>query len=183
MSEHVVEPSEILTDKDGTVKEKALPLNPWLRLLARAFDYSLFWWALALLRLALGKSIPFIHHSEWAPLELFAWIPIESLLLATWGTTPGKRLLKIRLSQGRRIIFDLKTAFQRSFLVWFRGLGMGIVFFNILCMLFAYHRLRVLRVTSWDFEAHIRVIQEPVPQWRIVLATLISLGGFFFYYA
>lgn len=176
-----IEPSEILTSDDYGRAKKAPP-DPWARFLARIFDYSLFFLALLGLRhffdLPISKGI----FNSFVPFELVFWIPIETLLLLSWGKTFGKWFLNIdlRLTHARR--FTWRAALRRSLSVWFRGLGMGIPVISILCLLVAYQRLKMVQTTSWDKEDHIQVIQHPLPKWRLIAAGLFSIIAFFFYW-
>jgi uncharacterized RDD family membrane protein YckC len=183
MGEKIVEPSEIIIDRQGLPKDKVSHINPQIRLLARFFDYSLFLFVLWGLRLLMGGSFPLGLFEYLIPFEFFAWIPIEAFLLSTWGTTPGKFLLRTKISQGRKSKLDFKTALKRSFNVWFRGLGMGIPVINILCMLVASSRLRMLGMTSWDREDNITVTHFPVSQWRVVVASVVTFFSFIGYYS
>ncbi len=170
-----IEPSEILIGDDGTVRDKPIEANPWLRFLARAFDYSLFFsflWAISA-----GKI-----ESTLVPLEYFLWIPVEAAFLRWLGTTPGKWVLGIQLRQGRLPRLDYPTALRRSFNVWFRGLGMGVPFLNVICSLVAFQRLKAFKVTTWDRDDHIQIRYLRIGTWRIVLALLIATLGLGFYY-
>jgi hypothetical protein len=175
-----IEPSEIL-DARGVHREKVSHVHPQIRLLARFFDYSLFLLLILTIRL-LSNKFPTHLFEYMIPLEFFAWIPLEALLLSTWGTTPGKFLLRTTLHQGRKQRLDFLTAMRRSFLVWFRGIGMGIPGVNILCMMVAGHKLRLLGMTSWDREVNITITHRPVSTGRLFIATTVIFLGFFGYY-
>lgn len=183
MSDEVIEPSEILVEqRKGTVNEDTVRANPWLRFFARFFDYSLFVLFLWFLRVLMQGHLPLGRYEEFVPFEYFVWIPIEALLLSTWGTTPGKFLLKTKIRYGAKGKFDYLAALKRSAQVWFRGMGMGIPLICQLCMLVAYHRLKVFRKTSWDHEGHITIIHSPIGKWRLVVAVVIAIGGMLFYF-
>jgi hypothetical protein len=182
MDDRVIEPSEIIIDHQGLPKENASRVNPWIRFLARFFDYSLFFLLLWAIRTFLPGHYPLGKFEHLIPFEFFVWIPIEALLLSTWGTTPGKFFLRTALKQGRKGRLDYLTALKRSFNVWFRGLGMGIPVINFLCLLVAFHRLRVFRQTSWDREENIVVLHRPIGRWRIIAAAIFAAGGLLFYY-
>ncbi len=179
----VIDPSEILIGPSGTVREYSFHPNPWIRFLARFFDYALFLLVLWGLRKLLHGGFSLGKYESMVPLEFFAWIPVEALLLWVWGTTPGKFFLKMKLRQGRRLKLDFATALRRSFNVWFRGLGMMIPIVNCICMSFAYYRLKTLQWTSWDRDDHITVSHAPIGQWRIALSALIIVAALLFYYA
>ena len=182
MSEKILEPSEIIIEKDGTIKEQGIKKNPWLRFLARFFDYALFIFLMVSVRYILNGKIALPLDQSFIPIPFFAWIPVEALLLSVWGTTPGKFLLRITLTLKRRGKFDYMTALKRSFNVWFRGLGMGIFIINILCLMIAYHRFQLIQTTSWDLEEQIDTTQYTVSLWRIILAVIVVLFGSIFYF-
>lgn len=177
----VVDPSEIIVDRSGTVKEDTFHANPWIRFLARFFDYSFFFLLLWGVRWLLGGSVPLKQYQSMVPIEFFAWIPIEALLLYLWGTTPGKYLLKIQFRQGRRAKLDFVTALRRSFNVWFRGLGMMIPVINCICLVFAYYRLKTLQLTSWDRDEHIAISHQPVEKWRVGLTAAVIVAVMLFH--
>src|SRR5271157_2800944 len=96
----VIEPSEIIINQESSFREATLKANPWLRFIARFFDYSLFF---AILHWAL-PPFPWPFFEKFIPIEFLAFVPVEALLLSTWGTTPGRWLLKtdLRFGHARR---------------------------------------------------------------------------------
>src|SRR3990167_7840712 len=182
MNEKIIDPSEIIIEKSGTIKENLIRANPWTRFLARFFDYVFFililWGARALLHVRPISS----QYESFVPFEFFIWIPIEAILLSTLGTTLGKFLLKIKLRQGRRFRLDFRTAIKRSFNVWLRGLGMMIPIINGICLLVAYNRLKVFQMTTWDREDHIAVSHAPIGRWRVIVSALITVAVFVMYF-
>lgn len=174
----VIDPSEIILEGGASFqKENVTRVNPWIRCIGRFFDYSLF----CLFLLFFRKFFVVDHAQYWIPFEYFIWIPIEAVLLSTWGTTPGKFFLKTQLKAGKRKKLDFVAALRRSFSVWFRGMGMGIPLFNFFCLLIAYNKLKVLQITSWDRDDHIQVTHYPIGRWRIYTATLIAVVGMLYY--
>ncbi|MCC6127693.1 MAG: RDD family protein [Chlamydiae bacterium] len=176
-----IEPSEILTGDDYGRAKKAPP-DPWARLLARVFDYSLFCLLLLGLRSFLHLPVPGGVFERFIPFEFVFWIPIETLLLLTWGKTPGKWFLNIDLRFAKQSHPHWTMALRRSVAVWFRGLGMGIPVISLLCLLVAYQRLKMVQTTSWDKETCIQVVQQPFPRWRLIAASVFSIISFFFYW-
>ncbi|MEN9654590.1 MAG: hypothetical protein RL235_702 [Chlamydiota bacterium] len=173
----VIEPSEIIIDASGLPREDLGRATPWMRFLARLVDYAFVFLAIT--------AIPKILHTppprpdaiaSLIPFQYFIWIPVESALLTLVGTTPGKWFLAVRLRQGRKARLDWMTALRRSFNVWFRGLGMGIAFINVLCLFTAYRRVSIFHTTSWDLEESIMVTGAPVSRWRIVVALAFAVG-------
>jgi hypothetical protein len=182
MSNKVIDPSEIIVDKEGRIKEDYFHANPWIRFLARFFDYAWFFLLLWGGRMVLKGHLPFGKYESFVPFEFFVWIPIEALFLYTWGATPGKFFLKINLRSGRRQKLDFRTAIKRCFNVWLRGLGMMIPVINAICLLVAYYRLKTFQTTTWDKEDHIAVSHSPIGRWRVIVCSLFTAGALFFYF-
>ncbi len=182
MSDKVIDPSEIIIDKSGAIKEDTLHANPQVRLLARFFDYAWFFLFLWGGRKVLQGSASFGKFESFIPLEFFAWIPIEAVFLSLWGKTPGKFFLKIKMRQGRRFKLPFPIAIKRSFNVWMRGLGMMIPVINGFCMLIAYYRLKTLQTTSWDRDDNIAISHAPIGRWRILSSAAFAIVAFYFYF-
>jgi hypothetical protein len=182
MSERVIEPSEIILEHPNQPKENITLVNPWIRCIARFFDYSLFFLLLLITRKLFHGQLPFGKFERLIPFEFFVWIPIEALLLCTLGTTPGKFFLKTKLKWGKKNRLDFWTALRRSFAVWFRGLGMGIIGLNFFCLMIAYNKLKLFKITSWDRDDHIQVTHYPIGKWRLYLAVFVAVAGILYYY-
>jgi hypothetical protein len=182
MNDRVIEPSEIILESPNQPKENITLVNPWIRCIARFFDYSVFFLVLLLTRKLFHGQLPFGKYERLIPFEFFVWIPIESLLLWSLGTTPGKFLLKTKMKAGKRGKLDFMTALRRSFAVWFRGLGMGIIGLNFFCLMIAYNKLKLFKITSWDRDDHIQVIHYPIGKWRLYLAVFVAVAGILYYY-
>ena len=128
--------------------------RPWIRFWARLLDiadFSLF----VALGLHLAKSMVALPgvgaRSAVAGLVLLlAWVMFEAVLLATWGTTPGKWLLKISIERRDGAALDFASALRRSFAVWLKGLGCGLPVISLFTLVIAWQRLREKAETSWD---------------------------------
>jgi hypothetical protein len=183
MSDRVVEPSEIFVEREQKPRENITHANPWIRCLARYLDYALFFLLLLSSRKLFHGQFPFGQYEYLIPFEFFVWIPIEALLLTTWGTTPGKWFLRTKLKAGKKQKLDYMMALRRSFAVWFRGLGMGILVLNFFCMLMAYNKLKLFGITSWDRDDHVTVTHYPIGRWRIYVAAVVAAVGLLSYYS
>ncbi|MBU6382910.1 MAG: RDD family protein [Verrucomicrobia bacterium] len=181
MNDRVIEPSEIIIEKTHKPQENIVHVNPWIRCIARFFDYSLFCLVLLGIKKLCHDHIPLRSYDRFIPFEFFVWIPVEAVLLSTWGTTPGKWFLKTKLKAGKRRALHFSMALKRSFNVWFRGLGMGIIGLNFFCLALAYQRLKMLKITSWDREDHIQVTHYPIGRWRIYVAVFVAVAGLMYY--
>ncbi len=182
MSDRVIEPSEIILEHPNQPKENITQVNPWIRCIARFFDYSLFFLLLLSTRKLFHGQLPFGKLERLIPFEFFVWIPIEALLLWSLGTTPGKFFLKTKLKAGKKGKLDFLAALRRSFAVWFRGLGMGIIGLNFFCLMIAYNKLKLFKITSWDRDDHIQVTHYPIGKWRLYLAVFVAVAGILYYY-
>lgn len=162
----VIEPSEIIVDQPKITREDVSHVNPWIRFLARFFDYSIIG-----LVLSFFPSIRSVQFLNIIPLTYLLWIPIEAFLLFTWGYTPGKFLLRSKLSYQRKKLPFYK-ALRRSFLVWFRGVGMGIPFIQAICMVVAYVHLKNARLTTWDRDEKILITHKAISTKVLFVAVL-----------
>lgn len=133
----------------------------WLRFLARLTDYSLY------CTLAMGifymLNLPYNQYLLFS--SPFFWLPailLESYLLNKFGTTPGKRLL------GIRVIFIIDTAqmpyriaLSRSFGVFILGMGCLVPVFCPIMMVIAAYMCRQGGRTMWDKRAFTQPIKLP----------------------
>jgi hypothetical protein len=154
--------------------ELAIPqsqVRPWVRYWARMFDITSF---SLIAGLILGLLAPdFIARAEPTILGIiliFVWVFIESLLLSSFGTTPGKWLfnIKVRLKAERSIVYA--DALGRSIKVWWRGLGAGVPLITLITALLAYKRLTQKGITSWDEEGGFFITHDTIGILRILTA-------------
>jgi len=147
-------------------------VRPWIRFWARWIDINLisFLGAFALAfyypELASVPSKDLIL----AVVVLFLWVFIESFLLSTAGTTPGKWLLNIHLTPPLGNKPDFSTAFSRSFDVWWRGLGLGLPFVTLFTNAAAYTNLKKNGITTWDRNGGFTVVHGRIGLLRVLFA-------------
>lgn len=151
--------SEIM-DRDN------INIRPWVRYWARHIDMYL----LGMLIFILQKLL---YPTKQIDLYIFlvgvylVWILLEAQFLATWGTTPGKWLLKTKVRDKNNNKLSLKTALIRGLLVWFFGLGM--TFFKEIAELLSFYSLKRNGITIWDKYLNCNVIHEDFGPERIPL--------------
>lgn len=168
-----IDPTEILVE--GTAPKATLKVDrPWVRLFARLFDYALLCMCIWALRHFFHTDLDW---SSWIPFEPFLWVPIEALLLSSLGTTPGKWLLKVKLSPK----LGFEQAIKRSLAVWIRGMGLGIPIVNFFCLLIAYQRLRLLNTTSWDHDNKTSISYGTLSSFQFAIVALFAIFGLLFY--
>lgn len=158
-------------------QETVQEVRPWVRYFARMFDYSLMGlivdYAAVLLT---GKTLSSVPWVKYVGVYSFLWILIEALLLASWGTTPGKFLLRItvRKSGGHKPAFS--EAFYRSVMVWTAGVGCGIVLAEVITELASYMRLKQEGRTWYDEKCGYTVGHEKIGLPRALIFAALQIG-------
>ncbi len=176
--------AELERAKSGRTSEP----RPWQRLAARIFDYAIWGLVLALLLSELrglnvvpGEFAFWVGHPLLAPVLITAtWIPIEALLIASIGTTPGKWLfgvfLQFSISDAyarRDTRAQLERALRRSFRVWWEGIGCGFPLVAPVLIAVGYEKLAQNQETDWDFAQDVLVTHGPAG----VLNTVTGVCG------
>lgn len=182
---------------EATASATAGQAPPAVRLLARWADYSLQSHAYALLLLGseiVGVRLPatldpadphrLVNQLSLLLVGFFVVsVGLEAVLLASWGTTPGKALLgaSVRRADGRALTFP--EALRRTVFLWVYGMGLAILPVTVVCHLRAHGDLRRRGYVRWDVLAKHRVHQARIHPLRVVVAVLVvlavvPLGGF-----
>jgi hypothetical protein len=180
-------PEERKSDESNTVREVSYNhvintqtgvavVRPWVRYWARFIDISIFSFIFTLM---LGMVVPNIFNSNLDSyaqnaiaiglISVFVWVFVEAFWLSSFGTTPGKWLLKIRLSLASGKSIKYSQALVRSFKVWARGYACGFPLVNIITYIVAYIRLNKNGITSWDREENFVVTHEKIGAPRILV--------------
>jgi hypothetical protein len=110
-----------------------------------------------------------VGHPLLAPVLITgSWVPIEALLIASIGTTPGKWLfgvfLQFSISDAyarRDVRAQLDRALRRSFRVWWEGVGCGFPLLAPVLIAVAYEKLAQNQETDWDFAQDVLVTHGP----------------------
>ncbi len=168
--EEIIEPSEIIVDQPEVEEADYSHVNPWIRFLARLFDYAFF----GLVCFIFAKFLPLFglaFQKEYLiPLQFVLWIPVEAIFISHFKATPGKLILKTQVKDVSGNKLSYKKALIRSFAVWFRGIGMGIPIINFFAMFFAFYRLKINHITSWDKDENIKITHKSIKPIRLGLA-------------
>lgn len=161
------------------VPEALASPHPWHRWLARILDVGCFG---GLMGMVVGTVAPdvFLGANDIAlNLMLLAlWVPVETLLISAYGTTPGKALLRIRVTDADGYSLAPGTALERSFQVWMRGLGFGVPVVSLVTMVLSYNRLEKQGSTAWDDALGVRVTQRQVGAGRWMFIAALVIGVF-----
>ncbi|HMB28381.1 MAG TPA: RDD family protein [Blastocatellia bacterium] len=160
----------------GALVEEGPQARPWVRYWARSID-------IALICIIVGIPVGAVLQDELNNrlvdqliqfLALTLWIPIEAALIATFGCTPGKALLRVRVSNKNGSNLSFGQALSRSFGVWLKGLGTGLIpFVTLVTCLAAHNRLSKKGVTTWDRDGRFQVTHRKVGIVRTLIAIAI----------
>ena len=153
---------------------------PWRRFWARMLDLSLtaiLWYAFQHFGLRwywpeqAFYGIPDILIAPWGG-WLFLLI-LEPVLLATWGYTPGKWLMRlsVRREDGRKL--DWETGVGRAVKVFVRGFGLCLPLYNLVRLSASYDQCKNDQVMPWD--TGLRYTVRPVGRGRIALMVVCLL--------
>jgi len=158
--------------------------RPWLRYWARSLDMVLFSLILSVVIVLIYPALLLIKPAYLNFFHALAYMFVEPLMLSAWGTTPGKALLKIRLSKADGTRLNYREALGRSFNVWVRGLGLALPIVNLFTHVTAYQRLLYQGRTSWDEDGGFVVTHQILGAQRIaffvsvmlIISLLLALG-------
>ena len=97
---------------------------------------------------------------------LVIWPFLEAYLISTWGTTPGKWLLRIKISDKNDRYISYYSALKRSYMVFLRGLGLGIPIVCFITQILSYSELKKNGITSWDNDLEIKISHGEISVFR-----------------
>ncbi len=129
------------------------------RFFARLFDV---WWEVLLLTLLFGFVLSrySVNFSGWInsphSAQLFAIICVpfamilDAAVYGIFGNTPGKALLKLKVTTWAGDPLSFAQYVSRNFLVWFSGLALGLPFINLFTFAFQARRLGMGQQASYD---------------------------------
>lgn len=167
-----------LPGRRGTVR-------PWVRLWARLVDWWIWKQLMGVVLMVSGLSPGAEEGSPWTRLlvglafhivALMLWVPVEAFLLSRWGTTPGKWLLRVRVTNGDGSSFSFERALLRSWRVFVRGMALGIWFVEWAMWIVAWRELRRGGQTRWDAAGAHRITHYRVGVIRTAVAITILIG-------
>jgi DNA-binding transcriptional MerR regulator len=161
-----------LLESETEVEDAPPRLNlPWRRYWARYFDLSLYSTAVSLVLYGfLDKEI------LTTLLTLLAMVILEPLFLKLFGTTPGKAIFGIRVTDldGNRL--DYETAMERTWTVMWEGMALNI---PLISMYFQYKSLSAAEddiPLSWEDDSELTFRDDK--SWRYILLVLGHLALF-----
>lgn len=154
-------------------------IRPWPRYWARWVDVLLnsllVTYALAYLApdvLIWWIGLPRVWYVIVSAFMSLSLVFVEPAIISVIGTTPGKWLLNIQLSDTEGCRLSFNTALERSFEVWWRGMACGLPFVGLLTQVAAKDHLMRTGATMWDRRLGVRVRQQPITVARFVFASV-----------
>lgn len=169
--QHVPAVVSSLAPAATTPSQKVVPqVRPWVRYWARMLDICLFGLVGGVVMGIFAPQALSKQGSDqlFGIALLFVWAFVEPFMVATFGTTPGKWLLKVRLTLAAGSAVSYSHALSRSITVWWRGLGIGFPIVSLITLIIAYGQLTRNGVTSWDKEGGFVVAHEKIGVGRVI---------------
>jgi uncharacterized RDD family membrane protein YckC len=152
-------------------------VRPWVRYWARMLDLFLASIVATIILTILAPHA--LDHTGASYLfslaVFFVWVFVESFLLSSVGTTPGKWFFKTRLVPPSGNKPSYSKALSRSFKVWWRGLGIGFPIISLVTLIIARGDLKEMGVSTWDKDTGFHVVHNRIGALRTVVAVLFVL--------
>ena len=125
----------------------------------------------------IGHWNPSSHHATMifpfvlSMIPAFVWMPIEAGIAKSFGSTPGKKLLGLRLVCNS----ERPEHGKRALMVWVKGVGLGVPIVSWITAAVEYSRLRKTALTSWDKDYGFAVEAESMgfEHWFIASAAML----------
>lgn len=155
-------------------------INPWRRFWARYFDYFTHSLAIGIVWAVIDlESLEKIHNAVLSFLLMIIYITLDGIYMAYFGTTLGKKLMKIKVvtDDGNRI--SKYMAFKRTRLVWLRGMGLGIGIIEFIANIYGYIGLKKEGKTSWDNDLGLTVRGERIGIIGRLICPVFVIGFIF----
>lgn len=141
-----------LQDEHGRHNEvpKPSPPRPWVRYWARFIDLYLTGITFGAAASFAGLDITSWNKYVLGCLAILLWFPLEAAFLTSCGTTPGKWLFNIRLTNVHEPSPRFSQYCVRAGAVMLQGQALGIPVVSLFTHLAAYNTLNTRGVTTWD---------------------------------
>ena len=175
-----VEPDTVREDGFAAFAAGIYP-RPILRYFARSLDLGLYTLLLNLFcRLVLGFDPMSNSYTlvAWAYFVYIVMLAVEPVWIHLLGTTPGKWITGVRITDLNGEKLSWGAAFVRSFRVLRFGLGFLIPIYNIFKMIRSFADCRMGRILPWDLGTSIERPKESMGVRIVMLiVALLAVGG------
>lgn len=157
--------------------------RPWLRYFARYIDTYIGGFAVV-------YAWSYIHPSSYSAIAtnindyllgavLYGiWLFVEALIISISGTTPGKWLFNIYVLDKTGNKLNYNTALARSFMVFYRGMGLGIPIISLFTLIKAYDKVTTNVFASWDIDCGTVAIKKKSNMPKIIVSASIIIALF-----
>jgi uncharacterized RDD family membrane protein YckC len=137
--------------------------------------YSALWWLGMYLG---GRDIGSAIGNLWLLIPMFLpWFAVEAWLIHRFGTTPGKWLMGLKVSNEDGSALALKESVWRALRVMITGIGFGWGLLAILCQTMSWFTTRRLGKPIWDYMGNHKVEAEPLKPLRTVVLIIVFIGA------
>jgi RDD family protein/uncharacterized protein DUF4339 len=173
-----------MSDVDGErSRERDSTPHPWHRWFARLLDLYMLALVAGII-LGIVGSVP-SGDLVWAILSPAFLALVEPFFLSKFGSTPGKKLLNIRVTEPSGARLTLSRAFARSWKTWSVGMGFGIPLVTLFTLANQHSHLKRDGVATYDATLGTRVSHGPIGAGRVlgiiivgvVMISLVALGA------
>ena len=151
-------------------------VRPWVRYFARTSDYFFFSMTFGGIAMMLVPALAEMNDNVLGLLSLFIYNFIEPVMLAVFGTTPFKALLGVRVRNQDGSKLSYGRGLRRTFLLWFRGVGLGIPLVGLFTCIHSYKVLNRDGITSWDADGNFSVTHKEIKWWQWLILGVIAVG-------
>lgn len=107
--------------------------------------------------------------------SLLPWVIFEAWCLQKFGTTPGKWLLGLRVSQENHSLLTFNQSISRSLRVMSTGVGLCWGLLAILCQVLSLFLTLKMGRPLWDHLGKHQVTSKPMKAYRIALLVMTFL--------
>jgi uncharacterized RDD family membrane protein YckC len=146
----------------------------WARWMDLNF-YSALWWLGMYLG---GRDIGSAIGNLWLFISmLLPWFAIEAWLIHRFGTTPGKWLMGLKVSNEDGSLLALKQSVWRALRVMITGIGFGWGLLAILCQTMSWFTTRRLGKPIWDQMGKHKIEAEPLKPFRTIVLIIVFIGA------
>ncbi len=151
------------------------PAHPWLRLFARTLDYDLYLLPLELLCLLVFRLNPNTTEGKVASvvcifIAYLTMVFVEPMLLHFFGTTPGKWIFGLHITNDDGTYLSYKEGRRRTWNVIRYGYGFGIPFYSLYRQWKSYKVCLSEEPCIWDdFPASRSYVIRDTKLWRVLV--------------
>lgn len=151
-------------------------IRPWVRYWARTFDFLLFALTFGMVGIFIYPELEQTNDTLLGIALLTGYNFVEPAMLAIFGSTPFKSLLRVRVRNRDGSRLGYFQALRRTFSVWIQGQGLGIPLIALITSITSYTRLTNHGITTWDQSGDFVVSHQNVAWWRWFLLIALFVG-------